>query len=44
MSPGTANRYAAAEALALAIKEVFGSVRAEPRGGLLLHHDQVSRR
>jgi putative transposase len=36
------NRYAAAEALALAIKQVFGSVRADVARGVLLRHDHGS--
>jgi putative transposase len=36
------NRYAAAEALALAVSQVFGSVRADAARGLLLRHDHGS--
>jgi transposase InsO family protein len=36
------NRYAAAEALALAVGRVFGSVRADAARGVLLRHDHGS--
>ena len=36
------NRYAAAEALALAVKQVFGSVQADAARGVLLRHDHGS--
>ncbi len=36
------NRYAAAEALALAVSQVFGSVRADSARGVLLRHDHGS--
>src|SRR5512147_521499 len=37
------NRYAAAEALALAVSQVFGSVRADAARGVLVRHDHGSR-
>jgi transposase InsO family protein len=36
------DRYAAAEALALAVKEVFGSVRPDAAHGVLVRHDHGS--
>jgi transposase InsO family protein len=36
------NRYAAAEALALAVKQIFGSVRPDAARGVLLRHDHGS--
>src|SRR6266540_6519935 len=36
------NRYAAAEALALAVSQVFGSVRPDAARGVLLRHDHGS--
>jgi transposase InsO family protein len=36
------NRYAAAEALSLAVKSVFGSVQADAGRGVLLRHDHGS--